>query len=87
MLKILKMDVSHKQSRERFTRILEDDVDDHELAMTYSLLEDLIDVQSLPKKREVSVSGRLAYRKRGKLVHHEILIRDCFYNNHVYDDV
>jgi hypothetical protein len=87
MLKFLKMDVFHRQSRERFRRILEDDVDDHELAMGYSLLEDLLDVQPLPKKRGGSVPGRLAYRKRGRLVHHEIIMRDYFCDNPVYDDV
>ena len=58
------MNVFHRQSRERFTRILEDDVDDHELAMSYSLLKDLLDVPPLPKKQGGSVPGRLAYRKR-----------------------
>ena len=31
--------------------------------------------------------GRLAYRKTGRLVHHEIIMRDYFCDNHVYDDV
>jgi hypothetical protein len=87
MLKFLKMDVFHRQSRERFKRILEDDVDDHEVSMAYSLLEDLIDVQPLPPKRGGSVPGRLAYRKRGRLVHHDIIMRDYFCDNPVYDDV
>jgi hypothetical protein len=87
MLKFLKMDVFHRQSREQFTRILEDDVDDHELSMAYSLLEEMIDVHPLPKKRKGSVPGRLAYRKRGILVYHEIIMRDYFCDNHVYDDV
>ena len=81
------MDLFHRQSRERLTRILKDDVNDHELTMAYSLLEDLIDVQPLPKKRGGSVSGRLAYRKRGRLVHYEIIMRDYFCDNHIYDDV
>ena len=55
--------------------------------MVYSLLEDLIDVQPLPKKQGEYVSGRLAYRKRGKLVPHEIRMRDYFCDNHVYNDV
>ena len=79
------MNVFHRQSKEQFTRILEDDVDDHELTMGYSLLEDLLDVQSLSKKRGGSVPGRLAYRKRGRLVHHEIIMRDYFCDNHVYN--
>ena len=87
MLKFLKIYIFHRQSRERFTRILEDDVDDHELTMGYSLLEDLLDVQPLPKKRGGFVHGRLAYRKRGRLVHHKIIMRDYFCDNHVYDDV
>ena len=33
------------------------------------------------------MSGRLAYCKRGKQMHHEIIIRDYFCNNPVYDDV
>ena len=86
MLKFLKMDVFHRQSRERLKRILEDDVDDHEVSMAYSLLEDFIDVQPLHPKRGGSVPGRLAYRKRGRLIHHEIIMRDYFCDNHVYDD-
>ena len=43
MLKFLKLDLFHAQSRQRFTQILEDEVDDHELSMAYSLLEDLIE--------------------------------------------
>ena len=31
--------------------------------------------------------GRLAYRKRGRLVHHKIIMKDYFCDNHVYDDV
>ena len=81
------MDVFHRQSRERFKRILEDNVDDNRLSMAYNLLEDLIDVQPLPKKREDSMPGRLAYRKRGILVHHEIIMKDYFCDNPVYDDV
>ena len=65
LLKFFKIDVFHRQSRERFIKHLEDDVDDHKLAMAYSLLEDLIDMQPLPKIRGGSVPGRLAYRKRG----------------------
>ena len=64
-VKVFKIDVFHRQSRERFIKHLEDDVDDHKLAMAYSLLEDLIDMQPLPKIRGGSVPGRLAYRKRG----------------------
>ena len=55
--------------------------------MAYSLLEDPIDVQPLPKKQGEYVLGRLAYRKRGKLVSHEIRMRDYFCDNHVYNDV
>ena len=84
-VKVLKNECIFRQSREQFTRILEDDVDDHELTMGYSLLEDLLDVQSLSKKRGGSVPGRLAYRKRGRLVHHEIIMRDYFCDNHVYN--
>jgi hypothetical protein len=57
------------------------------MSMAYNLLEDLIDVQPLPKKRGGFVSRRLAYRKRGRLVHHKIIMRDYFCDNLVYDDV
>ena len=57
MLEFLKIDVFHRQSGERFKKNLEDDVDDDRLSMTYSLLEDLIDVQPLPKKRGGFVPG------------------------------
>ena len=83
----MKINIFHRQSRERFTRILENDVDDHELLMAYSLLEDLINVQPLPKKRERSVPGRLTYRKRDRLVHYEIIMKIYFCDNFVYDDV
>ena len=57
MLEFLKIDVFHRQSRELFKRILEDDVDADRSSMAYSLLEDLIDVQQLPKKRGGFVPG------------------------------
>ena len=65
----------YRQSREQYRIILENDVDTHEVLMTYSLLMNLIDVQLLPKKLGRSVSGRLAYRKRGRQVHHEIIMK------------
>ena len=44
-------------------------------------------MQPLPKKRGGYVPGRLTYRKRGRLVHHEIIMRDHFCDNLMYNDV
>ena len=57
------------------------------LIMTNGLLEDLIDVQSLLKKRRDHVPRQWTYYKRGRVVHHEIIMRNHFCENHVYDDV
>lgn len=74
-VQVFKMELFYRQSRERFRIISENDVDIHEFSMTYSLLINLIDVQLLPKKRRRFVSGRLSYRKRGRQLHHEIIMK------------
>ena len=68
-------------------KILKDDVHNHELSMNYDLLENFIDVQPLNKKTRKVCACRLAYCKRGMLVHHEMIMRDYFCDNFVYDNV
>lgn len=83
----LKMNIFYWKSNQQFTSILEDDVDFYEFFLAYSLLVELIDVQPLLKKQGGTMLDRLAYRKRGILVYHEITMRDYFCDNPVYDDV